>query len=553
MLTHIHIENFIIVDTLSLDFHQGLNVLTGETGAGKSIWVDAVGLALGNRADNNLIRQGVDHCDISVCFDLTDIPQAQQWLQQQELATEEECIIRRIIARKGSSKCSINGKPCPLQLVRELGELIINIHSQHQHQALLQRDTQRNRLDHYADNEKLLSQTQQCYQRAQQLTKELDQLKAQSGQRDEELQLCQYQLNELEELNLQANEWQQLSDQHQKLHHAQDTIQALIQTDELLNNDENSATAMVQKALQTLQSIKIQDPALDNIQELINSGLINLQEAAAEVQHYQQQCDLDPESLANIENRLSKIHDLARKHHAKPEDLNEVQNKLATKIDRLQNIDSKINSIESELQQLSKQYQQIASELSKKREAASKKINKAITEHMQTLGIKGGVFKIDLEPQAPGIHATGNEKINFLVCTNPGQSLQPLNKVVSGGELSRISLALQVITAAKSNTPTLIFDEVDVGIGGPTAAVVGKLLKQLGEHTQVLCITHLPQVAACGDHHYQIQKIAKKNSTETIVSELNDEQRSEEIARMLGGTKITEQTRAHAKELLAAI
>lgn len=552
MLTHIHIQNYVIVDSLSLDFKSGLNVLTGETGAGKSIWVDAVGLALGDRADTNAIRQNETQCDITLCFDLSHIPSAKQWLCDQQLESDDECIIRRVIQHDGPSRSTINGRPCPLSLLREFSQHVLTTHGQHQQQALLKRDYQRSMLDRFAKNHNLLSQIVELYSQSQRIQKELDELNAKSSNRDAELNLLRYQLDELEQHAPQPNEWQTLSSQHQKLYNAKDLIQHVNQAIAVsIENESSSAITMIQQAIIELTSIKHDDKQITAIKELLNTATINLQEAGDELHHYRNALDLDPESLASIELRLSQIHDLARKHHVNPEQLSDVLIALQQKVTQLENIDSEIQILNDAKQKLMQQYQQLAEKLTASRHKAANVISKKITAYMQELGMQGGQFTIEFETLTNGIYAHGNERITFLVSTNPGQTLSPMNKVISGGELSRISLALQVITAEKEGTPTLLFDEVDVGIGGKTADIVGQLLRKLGEHTQVLCITHLPQVAALGHHHYKAIKQSTSKTTTTCIQPLSQAQRIDELARMLSGAKITEQTRAHAKEMLA--
>lgn len=554
MLTHISIQNFATVDSLNLDFSTGLNVLTGETGAGKSIWVDAVTLALGNRADNNVIRENQERCDITLCFNLNDTPSAKEWLQQHQLDSNDECIIRRVINRSGPTRCTINGAPYPLQMVRELAQLLISIHGQHQHQALLKSEEQRQRLDNFAENNSLLQQIQTIYCQWQALNKELIDLQQKANNRDAELELLRYQHNELCQLNLQEDEWQQLSQQHQQLHNAKHLIGELNHAIELtVESEQVSASQLLQQAFQHLEAICAKEPQLGSAKELLNTAIIHLQEAGSELNQYRNTLNLSPEHLDNIEKRLALLHDLARKHHVEPENLIEVNKSLEQQIKELEQIDVEIEVIKKEQQLLLNKYQKLANQLTKNRQKAAQQLDKTITQNMQELGIKGGRFQVELIKQSEALSQFGNETVTFNVSTNPGQSLQPLKKIVSGGELSRISLALQVITAAKDDIATLIFDEVDVGIGGKTAAIVGKLLRQLGEQLQVLCITHLPQVAAQGHHHYQVTKSSNKQSTITYIKKLSQKEREEELTRMLGGTKITSQTRAHAKEMLENI
>ena len=554
MLTHIHIKNYTIVQDLALDFTAGLNILTGETGAGKSIWVDAVALALGQRADTNAIRHDTDRCDITVCFDIKHIPLAQAWLQQQELNMDNECIFRRTINRDGRSRSTINGQPMPLQQVRDLAQLVLQSHGQHQQQRLLQRDAQRQALDQFANNQNLLKQIDEIYHKWVKVKQDLDIMQEQASNKDNELELYRFQHEELAALNLTENEWQELSHQHQQLHNAQHLIAQLNQAIELTTDgDSVSAVGVVQQAIDHLNTIKIKDNQIEAIQELLNTAAIHLQEASHELNHYRDHLDLSPETLHHVESRLTRIHDLARKHHVNPEQLPEIIQSLSQKIADLENIDVLLEALNKSQQQLLTQYQKLAKKLSHSRQAAAKQLNNAITQHMQALGMRGGKFEIQLTPLDSTMSAHGQERVEFLVCTNPGQALQPLNKVVSGGELSRISLALQVITAEREGTPTLIFDEVDTGVGGQTAAIVGKLLNELGQRAQILCITHLPQVAAYAQQHYKVIKSTQNNKTSTTIAALSEKERIEELARMLGGATITEATRTHAKQLMEAL
>lgn len=557
MLTHIHIQNFTIIESLTLDFNQGLSVLTGETGAGKSIWIDAVGYALGARADNNAIRQGQSRCEITLCFDLSDNAAAQEWLRAQDYDDEGEgedvgeCLIRRVIARDGPSRASVNGRPCPLQSLRELGALLLNIHGQHENQALLKRTAQQQRLDAFADNNKWLNDIGRVYQRWETAHNEIKQLRLRAENREAELSLLRYQSEELEELQLKENEWNELSHQHQQLHNAKDLMTQLNKAIEFTTeNEQTSATYFLQQATNQLNDIRFDDPPIKNAKALLNTAAIHLQEASDELQAYRSHLDLSPENLARIEARLTKMSDLARKHHVNPDDLLAIQRTLAEKHQQLKHVDVHLETLEKAQADCEKQYKKIANQLTASREKAAKTLEETITTSIQSLGIEGGRFRASLEKRDEPLHPEGSEKIVFEVSTNPGQPFQPLTKVVSGGELSRISLALQVMTAKKDHTPTIIFDEVDTGVGGKTAETVGQLLRQLGQHTQVLCITHLPQVAAQGHHHYKITKSSDDQSTKTNIKKLTKDECINELARMLSGAKITKRTLAHASELL---
>jgi DNA repair protein RecN (Recombination protein N) len=555
MLTHIDIQNFVLVEKLSLDFSSGLHVLTGETGAGKSIWVDAIALALGERADTSVIRQGQDRCDITVCFDCQHIPSARAWLSEHQLdLPTDECLIRRTLQTNGPSRSTINGTPCPLHLVRVFSEHVLTIHSQHQQQDLLKSDGQQQQLDDFGGHHALLADIQRLYQQWQTHQTQIDLLKNTLAHRHSELELLRYQMSELEQLQLQADEWQTLSESHKQFHHAATWRQQLQQVLKLVSDDDaQAALHQTYRATHLLQSMKTDHPQLLAIQSLLNHAAIHLQEADGELRDYLENLSIEPEKLAEIEQRLNLIHQLARKHRSQPESLFEVQATLAEKIAGLENAETELTQLENQQSQLITQYTAIAAELSKHREKAAQILNQQVTNWMQQLGMQGGRFQISLEKQPELIHPLGQEKIRFLVSTNPGQDFQPLQKIASGGELSRLHLALQVITAQKDQTSTLIFDEVDVGIGGQTAAIVGKLLRQLGEKTQVLCITHLPQVAAYGRHHFKVTKHITKNSTRTDIQRLEGTDRVHELARMLGGESISPQTLSHAETMLLTL
>lgn len=550
MLTYLCINDYTLVDQLTLDFSEGLSVITGETGAGKSLIIDAIQLVLGERITREVVRQNSQQCSISLCFDLIKNSAARQWLLDQAF-DDHECIIRRIIDSNGRSRITINGHPCPQNKVRELADFILRIHGQHQHQDLLKRDQQQEKLDIFAKNEELLGKIRAFYHEWQQLQVDLESLTGQSHDRDHQLELLRYQFSELNSLNLQADEWKALSEQHSQLHGTKQFLTQLHQALDLtIENDRSSAIYLLQRAVDAINEITLENPKLKNIRELLDTAAIHLQEAGSEIHQFIHHFDLSPEKLDSIEERLSTIYDLARKHHVNPEELYLVKEKLSAKIDALENAEQKIASIQKQQAELLKHYQIFAEKLTKQREKSSKILEKMMSEKMELLGMQGGQFKITLSPIETVISADGNEKIHFLVSTNPGQPFLPLQKVVSGGELSRISLALEVITAQKEGTPTLIFDEVDVGIGGKTAEIVGKLLRQLSESVQVLCITHLAQVAAQGHHHYKVTKITESTSTHSTIKPLTRTERIEEIARMLSGSQITEQTLTHAESIL---
>lgn len=552
MLQHLNIQNFTLIKELDLEFNSGMTVLTGETGAGKSILIDALLLALGDRADSKAIQNGCDRCSITASFDIRQFPVARKWLQLQELEHENDCILRRTITADGRSRGFINGQPVPTQLMRELGNILVSIHGQHEHQTLLKTEQQRILLDAYAGHTTLVASVQQFYEQWREAQDELITLKNNNEHRTSRLELLLFQVEELKQLNLQENELVTLDQEHRQLANADQLLACAQQACSLLGEQEEVNTLqLLQKAYGLLLGKQGIDNKLDNATELLNNAIIQIEEASAELNHYLNRINLDPERLQMIEQRLEAIHNLARKHRVTPEQLLSLQKKLQLELEQLQNCDVHLQTLETRISELAEQYQKTAIKLSTSRQNAAQRLAPAIEESLHQLGMPGGRFSIQLEKNVQNqFSAHGLERIEFGVSANPGQSLQQLTKVASGGELSRISLAIHALTAQNQATPTLIFDEVDVGIGGGTAEIVGRLLRKLSDSAQVLCVTHLPQVAALGQQHLQVGKKIKNEMTHTEVKNLDKKAKIQEIARMLGGIKITEQTLAHAKEMV---
>ncbi len=552
MLSHIQIRNFAIVDLLELDLAPGMSCLTGETGAGKSIVLDALSLALGDRAESGVVRHGCDRAEISANFDLRNEPAAQQWLLNRELEMEDECIIRRTLTKDGRSKGYINGRPQPLATLRELGEMLVDIHGQHAHQALLRREQQRDTLDQYAGNGTLLKKIEHAYRHWSQLSQELESLRSDKQQRDAKLELLRYQAHELENLNPQTDELEQLDKEHQRLAHAHQLLESSQQALHQLHDDDQGALiSQLQRMTQALNELQAIDHELLPVCELLESAAIQMDEAATELRHYQERIEIDPQQLQQVEERLSELHEMARKHSCQPQQLAERLHHLQQQLSDIESAEVKYGSLEEEIATATAHYQTLADKLTQTRLKAAKKLEKAVTENLQRLSMSGSHFEIAMTPRNQGELAPhGQESVEFLICTNPGQPAQPMNKIASGGELSRISLAIQVVASRAHGITTVIFDEVDVGIGGGTAEIVGQMLRALGESRQVLCITHQPQVAAQGHQHLRVCKKADKNSTTTTLVALDQNARIDELARMLGGITITEQTRVHAQEML---
>ncbi|MEF1210866.1 DNA repair protein RecN [Vibrio alginolyticus] len=475
MLAHLSVNNFAIVKSLQLELSKGMTTITGETGAGKSIAIDALGLCLGGRADAGMVRQGEEKTEVSAAFLLDNNLHATRWLEDNDLLDGSECILRRIITKEGRSRAFINGSPVPLSQLKSLGQLLINIHGQHAHHQLMKSEHQMAMLDQYAGHLNLLKSTRSAYQHWRQADNNLKQLKENSQQNQAQKQLLEYQIKELNELSLGEEEFAELEQEHKRLSNSGELATTCQQAIELIyEGEEVNALGILQSANHSLIQLAELDEKLSELPNMLSEAMIQLEETKNELRSYLDGIDVDPARMAYVEERFSKVMSVARKHSI------EVSND---------------------------------------------------NTHPSPLGM---------------------DSVCFLVSTNPGQPLQPIAKVASGGELSRISLAIQVITAQKVDTPSLIFDEVDVGISGPTAAVVGKMLRKLGESTQVLCVTHLPQVAGCGHQQMFVAKQTKAGQTETQMHALDEQQRVAELARLLGGSQITDSTLANAKELLIA-
>jgi len=553
MLVHLSVHNYAIVEHLDLELQRGMTVISGETGAGKSIMLDALGLALGDRADSSVVRQGADKADILASFDLADIPDAQAWLAARDLDNDGPCILRRVITAEGRSRGYINGSPCPQGDLKALGELLIDIHSQHEHQSLLKPDTHRRLLDEYAGAQELARQVHLAAQRWKQTRQTLDRLSNASDEQRARHQLLSYQLEELENLALGERELEQLEQEHKNLANAGQLLGACQQVMELCSeNDAGNVLSALTSSLQRLTAFQGQSGALGEAVNLLASAQIQVEEAVGELNRFIDHFDADPQRQQALEERLDAIYSLARKHRVQPAELPELQQRLLSELVSLNADDEAVERLGEELEAYARHYLEKAEELSRVRQTAATCLGEAVEDEIQRLGMPGGRFSVVLKPVAPGENPPhGLELVEFLVSANPGQPPRALAKVASGGELSRISLAIQVITAQTSRTPTLVFDEVDVGIGGPTAEIVGQLLRRLGERGQVLTVTHLPQVAAQGHNHLFVHKARGVDETRTAVAELNGDARVEEIARMLGGVDLTEQSLAHARQMVS--
>lgn len=553
MLAQLTISNFAIVRELEIDFNSGMTAITGETGAGKSIAIDALGLCLGGRAESDMVRAGANRADLCARFALKDTPAALRWLEENQLEEGHECLLRRVISSDGRSRGFINGTAVPLSQLRELGQLLIQIHGQHAHQQLVKPEHQKNLLDAYAGESDLAQTMAERYRQWNQSCRDLATHQQQSQERIARADLLQYQLKELIEFHPVPGEYEHIDEEYKRLANSGQLIATSQHALAILaDGDDINLQSQLYTARQLAGELVSMDGKLSGVLDMLEEAAIQISEASDELRHYCDRLDLDPNRLFELEQRLSKQISLARKHQISPEALPEYYQSL---LDEQQQLDDQTDSLETLKLSVTRHHQmalETAQQLHAQRQASANELAQLITESMHMLSMPHGVFDIDVRFEEQHLTAEGADRIEFRVTTNPGQPLQAIARVASGGELSRIALAIQVITARKMETPALIFDEVDVGISGPTAAVVGKLLRQLGESTQVMCVTHLPQVAGCGHHHFYVSKETDGEMTETHMQPLDKRARLQELARLLGGSEVTRNTLANAKELLAA-
>jgi DNA repair protein RecN (Recombination protein N) len=549
MLRYLSIRDFVIVDRLELAFEPGFTVLTGETGAGKSILIDALALALGERADAGVIRQGQKQAEISAEFD-TPKPLA-AWLAEHELASEEGgCILRRVIDSAGRSRAFINGRAATLAQLRDAGEFLIDIHGQHTHQSLTKADAQRALLDEHAGLSGEVREVGALFKRLRQLREALNEAQTNAKRLEEARERAAWQVEELTKLDPREGEWEEVQREHTRLAHAASLIEGAQGAVAALTEDDGAVLSQLASIIARLEDLVDYDPSLKNVVEALTPARIQVQEASHELAQYLRRADLDPERLAEVGGRVEALHQAGRKFRIAPEALPAELATLRERLAELQ-LSADVGALQAEAEAARLAYLAAALALSEKRAKAARALAKQVSASMQTLAMSGGKFDIALQPLEEG-GPFGAERIEFLVAGHAGVEARPLAKVASGGELSRISLAIQVITSRAAKVPTLIFDEVDAGIGGAVAEVVGKMLKQLGAERQVFCVTHLPQVASQGDGHWRVAKQESDGSTLSSVTALSRAERVDEIARMLGGSEITATTRKAAREMLAA-
>ncbi|KEF30606.1 DNA repair protein RecN [Marinobacter nitratireducens] len=552
MLTQLTVSNYAIAERVELQFSKGMTALTGETGAGKSIVLDALGLAMGGRADAGAVRHGAKRAGITASFDVSSIPEALQWLEQHELDDDKDCILRRVISKDGRSRAYINGQPCPLAHLKDLGGLLMDIHSQHQHQSLLRKETHRKLLDEFAGAEQLAAQTRDAWKAWNTTRQRLDERQQNADEAEARLQLLRYQVEELDRLALSEGEQADLEQEQEQLSQADTVLHSSHQAALLCTEEETSAADLVRQALQQLEQLPIEVPALADTIQMLNEAQIQISEAGDNLRRFVEDYEADPARLAEVEERLSAIFQLARKHRVLPEELPELHQRLSTELAELDGGEGSLEQLEAELDKQRGDFDKLASELSGVREKAAIELDHRIAGELAQLSMPSVQFVSHLnrnDNDEPAPH--GMEDVEFLVSANPGQPARSLAKVASGGELSRISLAIQVVVAQTSTTPTLVFDEVDVGIGGGTAEVVGRLLRTLGGNGQVLCVTHLPQVAAQSHQHLFVSKFTEQDATFSKIETLDDQGRISEVARMLGGVDMTDHTIAHAREMFS--
>ena len=553
MLKSIYISNFAIIDQLELEFHSGMSVLTGETGTGKSIIIDALNLALGGRADRSMARDKEQRIEIAVTLDTSQVKAALNWLEKHSLDTQDtQCVLRRVIAANGKSRAYINGSPCPLMQLRHLGAQFVDIYGQHEGQSLMHRDQQRTLVDSFCENEATVDELAGLFRDWQDLNRQLSEVENTHEAARSQLDLLRYQFQELEQLALEDGEVEELNARHIHLSHANELREGSMRiSDRLAGEGDDKIFDRLGQLVVELEKLNATDPLLNSPFEELRGIQIQLGETAGALRDYSEKMSTDPQELQCVEERIAVVEEIARKHRVKPGELIGLYSSISNKLQILEDSHVDPEEVRHALHEIEQRYRVLAAKISAARKASAQALDETITEAMQRLGMRGGRFHIDIQPR-PSDEPTlnGLDALQFLVSTNPGQDLRPLNKVASGGELSRLSLAIQITTANNLAIPTLIFDEVDAGVGGATAEIVGKHLHELSYNAQVLCVTHLAQVAAQADHHYKVDKLEHDTSIRTEISQLEEQARIDELARMLGGIKMTRNTQEHAKEML---
>ena len=550
MLTHLLVCDFTLVQHQELFFEKGLTVLTGETGAGKSILLDALGFALGARADASKVRQGAEQAEVCASFEIQHLARVQQWLAEADLG-QDECIVRRIATKEGRTRAHVNGRPVTQTQLRVLAQLLVDIHSQHEHQALMSATEHRKLLDAYGQHEALAQAVRTAFKHWQDIHSQLEQVQRNSDELNARFQLLRYQAQELDQLALEPGELQTLEEKQQRLANAEQVQLSCQQGAEACIGIDESISAQLHRVLSLIDKLPHTSDRVLNAKTMLLEAKIQVEEAGRELEYEATNCE-DDSDLQHVEDRLSAIYEIARKHRISPEGLVELHQTVLQELAGLRSGDDAIQILEHQLQAAQQDYAQAAQKLTQARTKAERKLSKEVNSHLCDLAMANATFSIDFTEQSlPSPY--GNEAVEFLISTVPGLPPQPLAKVASGGELSRISLAIQVVTAKTAVTPTLVFDEVDVGIGGATGDVVGRLLRKLSHDAQILCVTHLAQVASKAHHHFTVEKVIHKKSATTAIAHLKEEDRVLEVARMMGGAIDSEQSLAHAREMLEAV
>jgi DNA repair protein RecN (Recombination protein N) len=550
MLTQLSIRNLAVASEIDLEFSEGMTALSGETGAGKSIILDALSLVLGDRSSAEIVRHNCKRAEINAIFDLRKLPQAIHWLHQRDLEQNAECIIRRTVTAEGRSRSYLNGQLVSLQDLREFSELLMDIHSQHEHQSLLKTGIQQQLVDDFGNLQQQLDIVSRCFQDWQQKTKQLQSLHSRTEEVEARVQLLTYQVDELDRLALSEGELEQLECEQQQLANADKILNTLQEISEGILDCEGGCLGQLRRCIHLLEDNTDAMPAMKSARDMLLEALIQIEEANSDLRTAQDVVELDPVRLQEVEMRLGTVHELARKHRVTGYALTARQAELREELSQLTSADNNAEALQKQVELMRHHYDQAAIRLSKARTHTAAKLQKSVQQQLRKLDMSP-TFIIDVKPLSKP-SSKGMEEIEMLISMNPGQPPKPLRKIASGGELSRISLAIQVITAVSSQTPTLVFDEIDVGIGGPTAEIVGRLLRELGSKTQVLCVTHLPQVASQAHHHLFVSKSVQEGITQSKIHALSGDNRTQEIARMLGGIEITEHSLAHAKEMLTS-
>ncbi len=552
MLTSLQVRNFAIIDRIEVEFAAGMTVLTGETGAGKSILVDALGLVLGERGGSGLVRGGAKRAEFAAEFDLQDLPEARLWLEEQMLDLDDECHLRRTINADGRSRAFVNGNSIPLQSLKSLGEMLVDIHGQHFHQSLGRAEVQRNLLDYFGGLIDLRIATENAFNDWQKIASQLADLEAADADRAARLELLRFQMAEIDALGLAEDEVLSLSLERQKLQNSGLLIDGVSRAlQQLYDADTANAQSLIAGASEAIGSLSGVDDSLRPIAGLLQEADIQLTEAVDGLRRYSDSLDMDPARQNLVEERLDAIQSIARKHRIEPEEINALQVRIAQQLNDLEHAEERGAELRQSAQETESVFRHSAARLSSGRRKAAIAFSSAVTAAMSNLGMAGGVFEVRLRARSiDKPRPWGTDDIEYLISANPGQDPLPLSKIASGGELSRMSLAIQVIASDGSSIPTMVFDEVDSGVGGGVAEMVGLRLRELGQTRQVFCVTHLPQVASLGNNHFRITKLSDGKATRTGISHLGDDERIEEIARMLGGVEITKRTRDHAEEML---